>query len=64
MFVSVIPEPSLVQNFLLSLFIPLFTKDFAAFLANIDGLCFPTSVAASDAAAKIRPKRGKILFFL
>ena len=63
MFVSVIPEPSLVVVFLLILFIPLFTKYFAAFLANIDyylALCFATSALALSAAVKVRPKRGKI----
>ena len=42
--VSIILEPSLDVNFLLSLFILLFTKYFAAFLTNIGAPRFAASV--------------------
>ena len=47
---TVIPKPSLV-HFLLSLFIPLFRKYFAAFFANNGSLCLATSALALNAVA-------------
>ena len=61
MFVSVIPEPSFVINYLLRLFIPCITKYFVAFLANAGALFFNISAFILTAGGFVSSKRDKNL---